>query len=167
MDQGIINFIVDEEESQLLATKRKAFEDVTKKKKFQPGAHDYLANRVSFRYTDADIFGVPKDDTKIDEVKVMHQLHNIEALETSFKETIDEKLNDFNDLRQLLINTRLISEPIVEEAREFNPTKNQFFVPAENIDFATIEWDQIQHTSLGRRLQAYFDQLKADRRMMA
>ena len=56
---------------------------------------------------------------------------------------IDEKMTNMDDLRKLLADSRLISEPIIEEGREFNPNKNQFFVPIQNIDYAEVEWDQI------------------------
>ena len=45
--------------------------------------------------------------------------------------------------------------------------KNTFFVPTHAIDFYDLEWDQIEHTNLGRRLTSYFDNLKADRKQLA
>ena len=76
-------------------------------------------------------------------------------------------MTKFNDLKQLLQDSRLISEPIVEEGREFDPTTNNYFVPVDAIDYYDLEWNQIEFTNLGRRLTNYFDQLKADRRMLA
>ena len=35
------------------------------------------------------------------------------------------------------------------------------------INYQEVTWPQIEHTNLGRRLTSYFDQLKADRRMLA
>ena len=61
----------------------------------------------------------------------------------------------------------MITEPILEEGREFDPEANNFFVPVEAMDYCDLEWSQIEHTNLGRRLTNYFDQLKADRRMLA
>lgn len=75
-------------------------------------------------------------------------------------------MTKFNNLKQLLLDSRLIAETICEEGREFNPDKNSFFLPNESINYIDIEWSQIKHTGLGRRLTSYFDQLKADRLML-
>ena len=166
-DQGIINFIVDDDESAILKQKRTAFEKPKAKIK-PPGAFDYLTQRDKVVVGNpGDPFNAIHDDTEIDQCKVMHQLQYMEDRTTGFQMAIDEKMNNMDDLRKLLADSKLISEPIVEEGREFDPNKNQFFVPIQNIDYAEVEWDQIQHTSLGRRLTAYFDQLKADRRILA
>ena len=80
-------------------------------------------------------------------------------------ETVD-KFKNFNSLKKLLDDSRLMGEAIIEEGREFDPKKNQYFVPCEHMDYSTVEWVQIEHTNLGRRLTNYFDQLKADRKAL-
>ena len=60
-----------------------------------------------------------------------------------------------------------MAEAISEGGRPFNPSKNEFFVPGSKVAFATIEWSDIEHSTLGRRLTTYFDQLKAERRLLA
>lgn len=63
-------------------------------------------------------------------------------------------------------DSRLISEPIIEEGREFDPKKASYFVPVQAIDYINVDWEQIEHTTLGRRLNEYFNQLKADRKLL-
>ena len=49
-------------------------------------------------------------------------------------------MTNFNDLKQLLQDSRLISEPIIEEGREFDPENNNYFVPVEAMDYYDLEW---------------------------
>ena len=76
-------------------------------------------------------------------------------------------MTKFNNLKDLLEDCKIITEPILEEGREFNPDKSSYFIPGDSIEYSHVEWHQIEQTNLGRRLQNYFDQLKADRRMLA
>ena len=153
-DKNIINFIVDDEESADLKKKRLAYQNPKKK---DPGNFDYLFNRTKSTKNDANVFSEFHDDTDIDMVKVMRRLQVDQDLEQAFSKAVTEKFTNFNDLRQLLEDSKLISEPIIEEGREFDPEKNQLFVPVDAIDYAMLEWKDIEHTSLGRRLTQYFD----------
>ena len=109
----------------------------------------------------------PHDDTKVDLVKVMNRFQTDKELEEEYQRQLSEKMNDFDDLRQLLRDTNLISEAILESGRPFNPNKDSLYLPTAKVAFATVEWKDIEHTSLGRRLTSYFDQLKAERRLLA
>ena len=97
------------------------------------------------------------DDTEVDLAKVMNRLQVDRELDRNFEQRLQSKMTDYNDLRQLLKTTNLIAEAICEEGREFDPNAPSYFVPMEAIDYATVEWCTIKHTSLGRRLTAYFD----------
>ena len=76
-------------------------------------------------------------------------------------------MNGFEDLRQLLKDSGMIAEAIVENGRPYDPSKHSFFLPSSKVNYAMIEWKDIEHSSLGRRLTSYFDQLKAERRLLA
>ena len=115
-----------------------------------------------------DMFdGEIHDDTHIDLTKVMNRFQLDREAEEVYQKQLTTKFKDYDNLRTLLNNTGLIAEAITENGRPFNPSKNTFFMPASKVTYATIEWKDIEHTSLGRRLTGYFDQLKAERRLLA
>ena len=97
----------------------------------------------------------------------MHRFQLDREMTEDYERQIKEKMYGFEDLRQLLKDSGMIAEAILENGRPYNPSKHSFFLPTSKVNYALIEWKDIEHSSLGRRLTSYFDQLKAERRLLA
>ena len=69
-------------------------------------------------------------------MKVTRKLQIDKERDEVFSEKLGEKFSKFNDLKTLLEDCNLISDPILEEAREFDLKTNKYFVPVENLDYS-------------------------------
>ena len=67
------------------------------------------------------MFGEIVDDTEFDICKVMHRFQIDKERDEHFESVIENKMTKFNDLKTLLLDSKLIYETIKEESREYDP----------------------------------------------
>lgn len=100
LDKDVISFMHEEDdESELLQIKRKAFEE--SKDEIKTGPYDYLKTRGMLKdqnKTDNNsnfLSSGIHDDTRIDLVKVMNRFQEDREVEEQYQKQLDDKFNNF------------------------------------------------------------------------
>lgn len=93
------------------------------------------------------------DDTVLDEYKVVMHLAEMERQAENFQFFVNNKVQHFTNMKQLLNDSKFLTQPFKETMTAFN--KDNFLRP-EHLNNEKLQWEDIEKTTLGRRLDGYF-----------
>lgn len=67
-------------------------------------------------------------------------------------------------MAELLEKSKAIHQSITEDGHKHDDENFAFFPEREDLKFQDVEWKQIEQTTLGRRLNTYFNTLRTEKK---
>lgn len=87
----------------------------------------------------------------MDDIKVMNHLAQFERNGENFADFVHDKTTHFENMKQLLTDTRFLTAPFHEQMTAFDQSRDNF-LQSEHLGYEKLQWEEIENTTLGRRL---------------
>jgi hypothetical protein len=101
----------------------------------------------------------------MDEIKIMRHLSQIEHNYSNYEAFVREKRTNLDNMAKILNDSRFLTAPFSEHTTVFQQARDNF-VKKEHLPYEKLQWVDIEDTSLGRRLESYFDNLKREKKAL-